>query len=84
MNNQLPDQMKMTVQDIQGVIVPSSCQIDFVQMKYNGVESICWQELFSEFNKLYAITYSSSIGFVHQLLNQFEYAEIIITHETSD
>lgn len=81
MNNHLPNQMDMTDQEIQGVTVPSSCQIDVVQMKYVGVESTCWQDLFSGFNKLYAITYSSSIGFIHQLLNMFEYTEIIFGFE---
>lgn len=51
--------------------------LDVVKLDYVGAETMTWQELFSGFDSLHAITYSSGIGFVCQLLNQFESAEII-------
>jgi hypothetical protein len=58
-----------------------SGRIDAVEMAFIGAESTDWQSLFSGFNKLYAITYSSGVGFVSQLLKMFEYAEIIFGSE---
>jgi NgoFVII restriction endonuclease. len=51
--------------------------IDVVKLQYLGAETIGWKDLFSGFNKLYAITYSSGIGFICELLKNFDYAEII-------
>lgn len=48
-----------------------------VKMDYVGCESLTWQQLFSGFDSLHAITYSSGIGFVYQLLGQFKTVEII-------
>lgn len=47
--------------------------------KLSFVEGISttWKELFSGFDKLNAITYSSGIGFVSNLVDMFEYTEII-------
>ena len=39
--------------------------------------SLDWVELFSGFDRLYAITYSSSIGFMRQLFEKYEYSEVI-------
>ena len=36
-----------------------------------------WKDLFSGFDELHAITYSSGINFVYQLLGMFKKAEII-------
>lgn len=55
----------------------SFASLDVVKMKFAGTETLSWQELFSGFDTLYGITYSSSIGFVYQLLDLFENAEII-------
>jgi GTPase SAR1 family protein len=52
-------------------------KIDVVQMEYIGAETLSWKELFDGFNILYAITYSSGIGFICELLKQFQFAEII-------
>jgi hypothetical protein len=54
-----------------------SPSIDIVKMDFVGVESLSWQELFSGFDTMHAITYSSGIGFIYELLNLFENAEII-------
>lgn len=55
----------------------SSTRIDVVKMKYDHVESMQWQDLFSGFNRLHAITYSSGISFVYRLLDMFDSAEVI-------
>ena len=55
----------------------SFASLDVVKMKFAGTETLSWQELFSGFDTLYGITYSSGIGFVYQLLDLFENAEII-------
>jgi len=51
--------------------------LDVVKMEFAGAETFSWQELFSGFDTLHAITYSSGIGFVYHLLDLFEDAEII-------
>ncbi len=55
----------------------SANKLDVVRMQYIGAESIEWKDLFSGFDKLYAITFSSGINFVYKLLNMFEYTEVI-------
>lgn len=55
----------------------STSNLDVVKMEFGEVESVSWQELFSGFDTLYAITYSSGLDFVYQLLDLFEEAEII-------
>lgn len=52
-------------------------RIDVVQMDFIEAKTLSWQELFSGFSKLRAITYSSGVGFVCDLLEMFEYSEII-------
>lgn len=51
--------------------------LDIVKMEFSGAESLSWQELFSGYDSLHAITYSSGISFVYRLLDLFEEAEII-------
>jgi hypothetical protein len=51
--------------------------LDVVKMEFVGAETQTWQELFAGFDTLYAITYSSGLNFVYQLLHLFENAEII-------
>lgn len=51
--------------------------LDIVKMDFVGAETLSWQELFSGFDELHAITYSSGIGFVYQLLKKFRSSEII-------
>lgn len=55
----------------------TSGALDVVKMEFAGAETLSWRELFSGFDTLYAITYSSGIEFVYQLLNLFQEAEII-------
>ena len=51
--------------------------LDVIKMEFLEAETMSWKELFSGFDELHAITYSSGIGFVYQLLEMFEKAEII-------
>ena len=51
--------------------------LDVVKMEFLEAETLSWEELFSGFDELHAITYSSGIGFVYQLLRKFKTAEII-------
>lgn len=51
--------------------------LDVVKADFCGVDTLSWETLFSGFDTLHAITYSSGIGFVYQLLDLFEEAEVI-------
>lgn len=52
-------------------------KLDVVKLNFDCAESLTWQELFSGFDKLYAITYSSGINFVYRLIDMFKSSEII-------
>lgn len=54
-----------------------SSKIDVVQMSFMEAETTTWQDLFDGFDKLYAITYSSGISFICELVQLFNYVEII-------
>lgn len=58
-----------------------SAKLDVVQMEFVEAQSVTWEELFTGFDKLYAITYSSGMEFICNLLTRFEYAEIIFGFE---
>ena len=66
---------QQTMENLDGV--KDSNHLDVVKLKYESCESLTWQDLFSGFDDLYAITYSSGIVFVCKLLDHFEQAEII-------
>ena len=66
---------QQTMENLDGV--KDSSHLDVVKLHYDSCESLTWQELFSGFDQLYAITYSSGLGFVCKLLDHFEQAEII-------
>lgn len=55
----------------------SAGMLNVVKLDFLQGESLCWEELFSGFDHLHAITYSSGIGFISKLLELFESAEII-------
>lgn len=57
--------------------ISSSGSLDVVRMEFAGAETCAWQDLFSGFDTLHAITYSSGIDFVYQLIDLFEDAEIL-------
>ena len=52
-------------------------RLDVVKMEYVECESMTWEDLFSGFDSLHAITYSSGIDFIYKLLDLFDEAEII-------
>ncbi len=47
-------------------------RLEFVEGMY-----LSWQEMFSGFDELHAITYSSGVGFIGELIEMFDRAEII-------
>ena len=57
--------------------VKTSGKLDVVKLDFVEGCSLTWQELFSGFNTLYAITYSSGMNFVCKLVEMFNNAEII-------
>ena len=63
--------------EIVGEAVAPSGSLDVVKMNFLEAETMSWQELFSGFDELHAITYSSGINFIYQLLDLFEKAEIV-------
>ena len=66
---------QQTMENLDGV--KNSNHLDVVKLNYESCESLTWQDLFSGFDDLYGITYSSGISFVCKLLDHFEQAEII-------
>lgn len=74
-NLSLFDQQADTELSMEGFLEDGSLNV--VKMEFLEAESMSWKELFSGFDALHAITYSSGIGFVYQLLEKFEKAEII-------
>ena len=56
---------------------PAAPRLDVVKLDYVESGALSWRELFSGFDRLKAITFSSGIGFVYQLLDLFKEVEII-------
>lgn len=54
-----------------------SPKLNIVKMEFQSAEAMTWQELFDSFDTIKAITYSSGIGFVYQMLRKLRDAEII-------
>lgn len=54
-----------------------SSKLDVVKMDFIEAETMSWKELFGGFDELHAITYSSGINFVYQLLDMFQKAEVV-------
>ena len=52
-------------------------KLDVVKLDFITAESLTWDELFSGFDHIRAITFSSGINFIYQLLSMFKTAEII-------
>ncbi len=55
----------------------SSGKLSVVKLDFAEGVSLTWKELFSGFDKLFAITFSSGIGFISELIDLFEQTEII-------
>ncbi|MDO5149992.1 MAG: phospholipase D family protein, partial [Oscillospiraceae bacterium] len=58
-------------------IITSDVKLDIAKAEFIEGKSLTWKELFSGFDTLKAITYSSGIGFISQLISEFREAEII-------
>ena len=54
-----------------------SKKLEVVKMVYDHAETMGWEELFSGFDHLYAITYSSGIDFLYRVLEMFNSAQVI-------
>ena len=63
---------EMTEGDQQQIDSTKTSSLDVVKMEFAGAETLSWQELFSGFDSLHAITYSSGIDFVYQLKDYFQ------------
>jgi len=50
-------------------------------VQYKNTLQMSWEELFSGFDRLYAVTYSSSISFVSKVVPLFKEVEIIFGYE---
>ncbi len=55
----------------------ASPRVEVVKLAYEGSEVVTWRELFDGFDSMYAITFSSGLQFVNELLDMFSYAEVI-------
>ncbi|MBQ8943126.1 MAG: NgoFVII family restriction endonuclease [Clostridia bacterium] len=78
-NNQF-DENALSIFDLEddnGVRISNSNKLDVVKFDYLGAESLTWQELFSGFDHLHAITFSSGVNFIYNLLSLFKTADVI-------
>ena len=57
--------------------IDSSPRLEVVKLEYECSELLTWRELFWGFDSMHAITFSSGINFVGELLDMFSYSEII-------
>ena len=55
--------------------------LDVARLSFERAETLTWRELFEGFDSLRAITYSSGVGFVCELVGMFEDAEVIFGSE---
>lgn len=56
-------------------------KLDVVRLHFLSSEQMTWRELFDGYQELRAITFSSGMNFVYNLLDLFENAEIIFGNE---
>ena len=55
----------------------ASVRLDVAKLDYLESGSMTWQELFGGFDRMRAITFSSGIGFVYQLIGMFKDVEVV-------
>jgi hypothetical protein len=58
-----------------------SGNLDVVKAAFVQALSLSWEELFDGYDELFAITYSSSVDFICNLVKKFTYAEIVFGFE---
>jgi len=51
--------------------------LDVVKLDYIGAERATWEDLFSGYDSIKAITFSSGLNFIYKLLSMYETAEVI-------
>lgn len=71
------EQMSLFDMEETGVEFDVTKRLQVVKSQFIEAQSVSWQDLFEGFDEIYAITFSSGIQFMMQLLNRFEYAEVI-------
>ncbi len=52
-----------------------------VTANYNGIKECGWRELFSGYDELYGITFSSGIPFMNKVIDMFKHVELIFGNE---
>lgn len=60
-----------------GTAVSTTPQIEVEQLEYVSSQFIGWEDLFSGFDEIRAITFSSGMNFAYKLLEMFDYAEVV-------
>lgn len=71
------DNLSLFEDNPNGSQTQSATKIDIVRLEYVRAEAMSWQDLFSGFDHIKAITFSSGIQFLYRLLGMFADAEII-------
>ena len=56
-------------------------RIAVVKASFSEIVKSRWEDLFDGYDEMYAITYSSGIDFVANVVSRFQYAEIVFGHE---
>ena len=77
--NTTDDNSQMSLFDMLGNQEPidTSKDLDVVKAAFLEGEKKSWKDLFEGFDEMYAITFSSGLSFASNLIDKFEYAEII-------
>lgn len=52
-------------------------EISVIEAEFVSEEKTNWRKLFKGFESLYVSTYSSSLNFIEQIIEEFSYIEII-------
>lgn len=79
-NNEIMDNQQFSLfDDDQGeeILPVTKGNLNVVKLEFVEGHSATWRELFEGYDELYAITYSSGIGFINKLIGLFAKAEII-------
>ncbi len=57
--------------------ISSTLSLSVVDAAFKGCIQTDWKQLFSGYDELYAITFSSGVNFLSKVLDRFRYAEVI-------
>lgn len=64
-------------ESVDSTSLKSGNKLDVVKLYFDYAESMTWKDLFSGYDHLYAITFSSGISFLYEALSLFETAQVI-------